>query len=161
MHAIPILAGFIEPTGSAGEFRATAASDSAETKAAIANLEATGEALAAGSGKEIATNIKLVGVCVEALPGMLTGKVKITDVMFPGGAPELVEPIYKNPKLSAPFNEQLTAVIRSYVVDRMKVLGPGEKVRLVEVSTEMKLNREALPCAAINLSARLPGVDSD
>ena len=51
------------------------------------------------------------------------------DVMFPGGSPELVEPIYKNPKLSAPFNKQLTAIIGDYVRHRLPSLGQGEKVR--------------------------------
>ena len=40
------------------------------------------------------------------------GEIKVTDVMFPNGSPNLVEPIFKNPLLSAPFNEQLAAVIR-------------------------------------------------
>ena len=52
----------------------------------------------------------------------------MTDVMFPGGSPELVEPIYKNPKLSAPFNEQLTAIVCDYVRQRLPSLGQGEKV---------------------------------
>jgi hypothetical protein len=47
--------------------------------------------------------------------------VKVTDVMFPGGSPELVEPIYKNPILSAPFNEQLATLIKAYVAERFKV----------------------------------------
>ena len=46
----------------------------------------------------------------------------MTDVMFPNGSPDLVEPIYKNPLLSAPFNEQLAAVIRAYVQARLQVL---------------------------------------
>ena len=50
------------------------------------------------------------------------GEVKVPDVMFPGGSPELVEPIYKNPKLSAPFNEQLTAIICDYVRHRLPSL---------------------------------------
>ena len=41
-------------------------------------------------------------------------------MMFPGGSPKLVEPIYKNPKLSAPFNEQLAAAIRAYAEDRLQ-----------------------------------------
>ena len=52
---------------------------------------------------------------------MRAGKVKVTDVMFPGGSPELVEPIYKNPLLSAPFNEQLAAAVRAYAEDRLQV----------------------------------------
>ena len=41
--------------------------------------------------------------------------------MFPGGSPELVEPIYKNPLLSAPFNEQLASILCSYVADMAQV----------------------------------------
>ena len=61
---------------------------------------------------------------------MPAGEVKVPDVMFPGGLPELVEPIYKNPKLSAPFNEQLTTIICDYVRQRLPSLGPGEKVQI-------------------------------
>jgi len=50
------------------------------------------------------------------------GEFKVTDVMFPNGSPDLVEPIYKNPVLSAPFNEQLAAVTLAYVEDRLKVV---------------------------------------
>ena len=56
------------------------------------------------------------------------GEVKVPDIMFPRGSPHLVEPIYKNPKLTAPFNEQLTAVIRDYIEHRLPSLAPGEKV---------------------------------
>ena len=52
--------------------------------------------------------------------------------MFPGGSPELVEPIYKNEILSAPFNEQLAAAVRAYVQDRLQVrisLFPGAHIQ--------------------------------
>ena len=64
----------------------------------------------------------------------ISGMVNIAEVMFPGGSPELVEPIYKNPKLSAPFNEQLADIICAYVRHRLPSLAPGEKVRLKEGS---------------------------
>lgn len=53
------------------------------------------------------------------------------DVMFPGGSPRLVEPIYKNPKLSAPFNVQLAAAVRTYVEDRLQVLLPTSNLKTV------------------------------
>ncbi len=49
----------------------------------------------------------------------------MTDVMFPGGSPHLVEPIYKNPILSAPFNMQLAAAVRAYALDRLQVPMPS------------------------------------
>lgn len=41
--------------------------------------------------------------------------------MFPKGSPELVESIYKNAVLSAPFNEQLTKAIRAYALHMLQV----------------------------------------
>ena len=41
--------------------------------------------------------------------------------MFPKGTPDLVEPIYKNALLSAPFNEQLAAAIRAYALNMLQV----------------------------------------
>ena len=42
--------------------------------------------------------------------------------MFPSGSTELVGPVYENPILSAPFNEQLAAAVRSYCNDMLQVL---------------------------------------
>ena len=42
-----------------------------------------------------------------------------------------MEPIYKNLKLSAPFNEQLADVLCVYVRHRLPSLAPHEKVRLI------------------------------
>ena len=61
------------------------------------------------------------------------GAVDIAEVMFPGGSPHLVEPIYKNPKLSAPFNEQLAAAVVLRVRHLLPSLGPGQKVSSVVV----------------------------
>ncbi len=46
--------------------------------------------------------------------------------MFPKGSPDLVEPIYKNPLLSAPFNEQLAAAIRAYARNMLQVRCRGQ-----------------------------------
>jgi hypothetical protein len=54
--------------------------------------------------------------------------VDIAEVMFPGGSPHLVEPIYKNPKLSAPFNEQLAEAVVLRARHLLPSLGPGQKV---------------------------------
>lgn len=59
----------------------------------------------------------------------------IAEVMFPGGSPHLVEPIYKNPKLSAPFNEQLAAAVVARVRHLLPALDPGQRVRIVEIGS--------------------------
>ncbi len=44
--------------------------------------------------------------------------------MFPGGSPALVEPIYSDPLLSGPFNEQLAAALRAYVLAQLEARRP-------------------------------------
>jgi len=60
-------------------------------------------------------------------------------VMFPKGSPELVEPIYKNPLLSAPFNEQLAAAIRAYALHMLQVSSEAHEKR--ELPSE-----DIIPC---------------
>ncbi len=66
---------------------------------------------------------------------LCTGVVDIAEVMFPGGSPHLVEPIYKNPTLSAPFNEQLAGALTDRVRALLPALNPGQKVRIVEIGS--------------------------
>ena len=44
--------------------------------------------------------------------------------MFPKGSPELVEPIYKNAVLSAPFNEQMAVAIHMQCLNVLQVCSP-------------------------------------
>ena len=45
-------------------------------------------------------------------------------MMFPKGSPELVEPIYKNAVLSAPFNEQMAVAIHMQCLHMLQVCCP-------------------------------------
>ena len=83
-------------------------------KAEIAGLQLSAEHQTAAA-PVLAANVRLIAACLQRLPEILDGSLQITDVMFPGGSSELVEPIYKNPLLSAPFNEQLAGILCSYV----------------------------------------------
>ena len=104
-----------------GAFLALPAVASASTRAGITSLDEAGDSLAKGAAEPIAANLALVKACMRALPRIWAGEMKITDAMFPGGSPRLVEPIYKNPLLSEPFNRQLAEVVRRYVTDRLQV----------------------------------------
>ncbi len=60
----------------------------------LAALRARGAADAAAAG--------LLELCVDALPAVLAGEVQATDLLFPGGSMERVEPIYRDqPGLAA------------------------------------------------------------
>ena len=47
-----------------------------------------------------------------------TGKIEGNNVMFPNGSSDHVEPVYNNAVLCVPFNEQLAAVISTYIQHR-------------------------------------------
>ena len=115
--SIVTAAGYL--TATADQLVATAAVDVAA--ATVEQLESKREQLRSGAASAIAANVELIWACMQSLPDILTGKVKVPDVMFPGGSSELVEPIYKNPLLSAPFNEQLAEILVDYVTDRLQV----------------------------------------
>lgn len=59
--------------GQQGEFKATSEVSSAATVAELGSLKETGRAMAAGAAHSIATNIKLLSACLEALPDILSG----------------------------------------------------------------------------------------
>ncbi|MCW3465912.1 SDR family NAD(P)-dependent oxidoreductase [Chitinophaga nivalis] len=80
-----------------------------------------------------APHVNLVKACLTALSGILTGKTRATDVIFPDGSLELVSGIYKGNYLSDYFNELLANIVRDTVADMTKELKPGEKVRILEV----------------------------
>lgn len=136
--AILEVAGFVTPAPAATEalgLTLSAAGGGPAVAAELTALAETGRTLEAQIAPDVASNMRLIRVCMEALPEILVGRVKVPDIMFPGGSPELVEPIYKNPKLSAPFNEQLAGMLRGFVVDRLSVIPSWEKVRIVEVGS--------------------------
>ena len=65
-------AGFVKEAAP-GTFAATAEAASTATLADLASLAETGDNLARGAARDIADNIRLVSVCMAALPDMLAG----------------------------------------------------------------------------------------
>ena len=57
-----------------GDLSATELVDDAATKSGIARLEQTAAGLSDGAAAPIATNIRLIGVCMQAFPDILTGQ---------------------------------------------------------------------------------------
>ena len=90
--------------------------------------------------------VRLTAGRITASPSLrcMAGALNIAEVMFPGGSPELVEPIYKNPNLSAPFNEQLANVICAYVRHRLPSLATGEKVLLRLTHAHLRMHHHCL-----------------
>ncbi|ANU30635.1 polyketide synthase [Bacillus velezensis] len=74
----------------------------------------------------------LADTVIQALPDILTGKIKATDVMFPDSSMELVEGIYKHNILADYYNDVLANEACIYVENVIKN-NPEANIRLLEI----------------------------
>jgi SAM-dependent methyltransferase len=76
----------------------------------------------------LAGHVHLVSLCAKSYWPILTGEIAATEIMFPGGSNEFVEPMYKNNPMSDIFNEQVTSVVLEYLKK-----WSDKKVRILEI----------------------------
>ncbi|MFC1851060.1 SDR family NAD(P)-dependent oxidoreductase, partial [candidate division CSSED10-310 bacterium] len=81
---------------------------------------------------DIRAQIILVEATMRALPDILTGKARATDIMFPNSSLELVEGVYKNNKLADYFNEVLSNTASLYIEKRLKQ-NSSARIRILEI----------------------------
>jgi acyl transferase domain-containing protein/SAM-dependent methyltransferase len=74
----------------------------------------------------------LLEACVEALPDILTGRRRATDVMFPNSSMHLVEGLYRGNPQANYFNDVLGETL-STCIDRMLETDPERKIRILEI----------------------------
>jgi acyl transferase domain-containing protein/thioesterase domain-containing protein/acyl carrier protein len=60
---------------------------------------------------ELAPFLTLLETCVAGLPKLLAGAITATEVLFPGGRMDLVEPIYRGHPLAEHFNRLLAEAV--------------------------------------------------
>ncbi|WP_437836523.1 SDR family NAD(P)-dependent oxidoreductase [Sorangium sp. So ce1153] len=75
---------------------------------------------------------RLVDVALRALPELLTGRQRATDVLFPNASTHLVEGIYKGNGLADPFNAVLADIVVAFVDARLRQ-DPRARVRILEI----------------------------
>ncbi|HXO71698.1 MAG TPA: beta-ketoacyl synthase N-terminal-like domain-containing protein [Bradyrhizobium sp.] len=76
--------------------------------------------------------VSLVEKTLQSLPGILTGKVRATEVLFPGGSMALMEGIYKDNPISIYFNEAVAEMAARFVEQRLKQ-DASTRIRILEV----------------------------
>ncbi len=81
---------------------------------------------------DMKAQVLLADTVIQALPDILTGKIKATDVMFPDSSMELVEGIYKHNILADYYNNVLANEACIYVENVMKN-NPDANIRLLEI----------------------------
>lgn len=81
---------------------------------------------------ELVDYIKLLNVCVDGYDDILSGKVKYTDIMFPGGSKELVTGIYKGNAEIDYYNGFVSDWIEAYIAARIEQ-DPDSIIRILEI----------------------------
>ncbi|MDD5273733.1 MAG: beta-ketoacyl synthase N-terminal-like domain-containing protein, partial [Methylovulum sp.] len=78
------------------------------------------------------TQLFLVTTCLRALPDILTGRCKATEVLFPNSSMVLVEGIYKGNAVADMFNTVLGDTVLAYCRQRL-AQDPHTTVRILEI----------------------------
>ena len=71
--SVLVSAGFLGPADAAGRFVTTDNVSSPETAAELARLKATSDELASAVVPDLASNVRLIWVCMQAVPEILKG----------------------------------------------------------------------------------------
>jgi len=81
---------------------------------------------------DLAAQFALLDACIRALPDLLSGRRRATDVIFPNGSTERVEGIYRGNPVADWFNTALAELLVEYVRERYRN-GTGGGLRILEV----------------------------
>ena len=74
----------------------------------------------------------LAETALRALPGILTGKKRATEILFPDSSLDLVEGIYKNNPVADYFNHVLADSVVAYIQDRIQK-DSSTRIRILEI----------------------------
>ncbi|WP_425466160.1 SDR family NAD(P)-dependent oxidoreductase [Paenibacillus methanolicus] len=80
---------------------------------------------------DLAARVRLAEAALLALPDILAGAVKPTEILFPGGSMELVEGIYKHNSTADYYNAVVADLVEAYVQRSAETGMPP--VRILEV----------------------------
>jgi polyketide synthase PksM len=81
---------------------------------------------------DMKARVNLADAALRALPEILTGKQRATDIMFPDSSMELVEGVYKDNLVADYYNEALADTVGVYLEERMQ-RDPSARVRILEI----------------------------
>ncbi|MER5408927.1 SDR family NAD(P)-dependent oxidoreductase [Streptomyces sp. NPDC002769] len=78
------------------------------------------------------SELELVDATLRALPEILTGVRRPTDIMFPRGSFELVEGCYRDTPVADAFNHAVQDTVVGLVTERLRQ-DPGARIRVLEI----------------------------
>ncbi|MFF9398978.1 SDR family NAD(P)-dependent oxidoreductase [Streptomyces sp. NPDC014744] len=74
----------------------------------------------------------LLDATLQALPDILTGRTRPTDILFPQGSVALVEGTYRNNRIADLYNRAMADAAAAVVAERLR-LDPGARLRILEI----------------------------
>lgn len=84
------------------------------------------------SDPDKAAELALLDATLRALPGILTGAIRPTDILFPRGSVELVEGTYRDNRVADLYNRAMADAAVSVVEERLR-LDPSARLRILEI----------------------------
>lgn len=81
---------------------------------------------------DLAAAVRLAETCLRALPDVLSGGRRATDVLFPDASMRMVEGVYRNNAVADYFNDMLADVLVAAVAERLR-REPAARLRIIEV----------------------------
>ncbi|MFJ1713851.1 SDR family NAD(P)-dependent oxidoreductase [Streptomyces sp. NPDC088260] len=79
-----------------------------------------------------AAELALLDAALRALPDILTGRTRPTDILFPRGSVALVEGTYRNNRVADMYNRAMTDTAAAIVAERLR-LDPAARLRILEI----------------------------
>ncbi|MEE1769452.1 SDR family NAD(P)-dependent oxidoreductase [Streptomyces sp. JV185] len=79
-----------------------------------------------------AAELALLDAALRALPDILTGRIRPTDILFPRGSVALVEGTYRNNRVADMYNRAMTDTAAAIVAERLR-LDPAARLRILEI----------------------------
>ncbi|MCX4966615.1 SDR family NAD(P)-dependent oxidoreductase [Streptomyces sp. NBC_00654] len=76
--------------------------------------------------------LALLDATLRALPDILTGRTRPTDIMFPRGSVALVEGTYRNNRVADMYNRAMSDAAAAIVAERLR-LDPSARLRILEI----------------------------
>src|SRR6185436_8705891 len=74
----------------------------------------------------------LLEACLQGLPGVLSGRQRATDVLFPNSSMHLVEGVYRGNPQADYFNDVLSKTL-SACIERQLQTEPEREIRIIEI----------------------------
>jgi 3-oxoacyl-(acyl-carrier-protein) synthase/acyl carrier protein/SAM-dependent methyltransferase len=84
------------------------------------------------SSPNLRTQGALLEACLKALPAIVSGKQRATDVMFPNSSMELVEGIYRGNVVADHFNDLLGETLTAGIEELLQA-DPERRIRILEI----------------------------